>query len=110
MKQRITWFLAAMSSMGLTLSVLLIVGCSTTTVPKGGTADSPGAPVVASTPTAQSGGAELWGRNCGHCHNIRSPSSYSDAQWEVVMLHMRVRGNLTPDEHKKILAFLKSAH
>jgi len=26
------------------------------------------------------------------------------------MLHMRVRGNLTPDEHKKILAFLKSAH
>jgi hypothetical protein len=23
------------------------------------------------------------------------------------MIHMRVRANLTPDEHKKILAFLK---
>jgi hypothetical protein len=24
------------------------------------------------------------------------------------MMHMRVRANLTPDEHKKILEFLKS--
>ena len=42
------------------------------------------------------------------CHNIRSPSSYSSAQWEVAMMHMRVRANLTPEEHKKILEFLKS--
>lgn len=108
--KRITWFLAAMSSIGLTLLVLLLVGCSTTTTSTGGTADSHGAPAVVSAQNIQTGGAELWGHNCGHCHNIRSPSSYSDAQWEVVMLHMRVRANLTPDEHKKILAFLKSAH
>jgi hypothetical protein len=54
------------------------------------------------------GGAELWAENCVRCHNIRSPSSYSPAQWEVVMMHMRVRANLTPEEHKKILEFLKS--
>jgi hypothetical protein len=54
------------------------------------------------------GGAELWAENCIRCHNIRSPSSYSPAQWEVVMMHMRVRANLTPEEHKKILEFLKS--
>ncbi len=54
------------------------------------------------------GGAELWAENCIRCHNIRSPSSYSPAQWEVVMMHMRVRANLTPDEQKKILEFLKS--
>ena len=56
------------------------------------------------------GGAQLWAQNCAHCHNVRSPDSYSDAQWDVAMLHMRVRANLTAEEHKKILAFLKSAH
>ena len=104
------WFLVAMSSIGLAIVALLVPGCSTATPPKGETGDGAGKSSVAAAPAAQSGGAELWGRNCGHCHNIRSPSSYSDAQWEVVMLHMRVRANLTADEHKQILAFLKSAH
>jgi hypothetical protein len=61
------------------------------------------------TPSAATkGGAELWAENCVRCHNIRSPSNYSPAQWEVVMMHMRVRANLTPEEHKKILEFLKA--
>ena len=61
------------------------------------------------TPSAaEKSGAQLWAENCIRCHNIRSPSSYSPAQWEVVMMHMRVRANLTPEEQKKILAFLKS--
>ena len=55
------------------------------------------------------GGAELWAVNCAHCHNIRSPNYYSDAQWDVAMMHMRVRANLTAEEHRKILEFLKSA-
>jgi hypothetical protein len=58
--------------------------------------------------TAGKSGAELWADNCVRCHNIRSPSNYSPAQWEVIMMHMRVRANLTPEEHKKILEFLKS--
>ncbi len=58
--------------------------------------------------TTGKGGAELWAENCVRCHNIRSPSNYSPAQWEVVMMHMRVRANLTPEEHKKILEFLKA--
>jgi mono/diheme cytochrome c family protein len=76
----------------------LSFGCSTTSQPG----------EVAGTPAPQKSGAELWAQNCVRCHNIRSPSSYSPAQWEVVMMHMRVRGNLTPEEHKKILEFLKS--
>src|SRR6266699_1938749 len=62
---------------------------------------------VAAGTTGKSG-AQLWAENCNRCHNIRSPSNYSPAQWEVVMAHMRVRANLTPEEHKKILEFLKS--
>ncbi len=80
----------------------LILGCST---------DQPAGGVAAANPAAESGGksgAELWAENCIRCHNIRSPSSYSPTQWEVIMMHMRVRANLTPDEHKKILEFLKS--
>src|SRR5438067_6303099 len=61
------------------------------------------------TPSAaEKSGAQLWAENCVRCHNIRSPSNYSPAQWEVVMMHMRVRANLTPQAHKKILEFLKS--
>ena len=54
-------------------------------------------------------GAQLWADNCQRCHNARSPGSLSPAQWEVAMMHMRVRANLTPEEHKKILEFLKSS-
>ena len=109
MKQKITWLLATMSLIALATCTLLIVGCSTTG-PGGGQAATPDKSSVASAQPAQKGGAEVWAQNCGHCHNLRSPSSYSDAQWEVVMLHMRVRANLTAEEHKKILAFLKTAH
>jgi len=55
-------------------------------------------------------GSQLWSESCAMCHNMRSPSSYSDAEWEVVMHHMRIRAHLTPDEHKAILEFLKSAN
>src|SRR5438552_17494328 len=58
--------------------------------------------------TSGKSGAQLWAENCVRCHNIRSPGSLSPVQWEVAMMHMRARANLTPEEHKKILEFLKS--
>ena len=64
---------------------------------------------VAPAPVGKSG-AQLWAEQCQRCHNVRSPSSYSSAQWDVAMLHMRVRANLTPEQHQKILEFLKSAN
>jgi hypothetical protein len=68
-----------------------------------------GGVAAGTTPSAsERSGAQLWAENCIRCHNIRSPSNYSPTQWEVVMMHMRVRANLTPEEHKKILEFLKS--
>jgi len=58
--------------------------------------------------TTEKGGTQLWAENCQRCHTMRSPSEYSGAKWEVVMQHMRVIANLTPEEHKQILEFLKS--
>jgi cytochrome c553 len=58
--------------------------------------------------TTGKSGAQLWAETCIRCHNIRSPGSLSPAQWEVAMMHMRVRANLTPEQQKKILEFLKA--
>jgi hypothetical protein len=79
----------------LALGLLASGGCSG--------ADKSGTPQV----QVAKAGARLWGENCAHCHSSRPPTAYSDGEWDVVMLHMRVRGNLTAEEHRKIAEFLK---
>jgi hypothetical protein len=54
-------------------------------------------------------GEELWSTNCLRCHNIRPPTMYSDAQWDVIVHHMRIRANITGQEQRAIVEFLKSA-
>lgn len=56
------------------------------------------------------GGSQLWQENCQRCHNFRSPDTLNDAQWEVAVHHMRIRGNLTAEEHKAIVEFLKAGN
>ena len=51
---------------------------------------------------------ERWSDICGRCHNLRSPSEYSDAQWTVAMDHMRLIVPLTTQEHREVLKFLKA--
>jgi cytochrome c553 len=97
-------FTPFLATAALALAVITLAGC----------ASSPGhhaTPAHAgSTDGGSPGGARLWAQNCTRCHNSRSPSSYSNAQWEVAMLHMRVRANLTAEEHKAILEFLQTGH
>lgn len=81
------------------------LGCASSAV---GAAEPGGSPSE-SAPLAK-GGAQLWAESCLRCHNSRAPNEYSDAQWDVVMLHMRVRANLTANEHEKILEFLKAGN
>ncbi|TAL40862.1 MAG: cytochrome c [Chitinophagaceae bacterium] len=59
---------------------------------------------------AAKSGATLWGENCLRCHNTPSPTDFSDAQWETIGMHMKLRANLTNDEIKKVVEFLKSAN
>ncbi len=63
---------------------------------------------VTSDSSAQLSGQELWSMNCQRCHNMRSPAMYSDAQWDVIVHHMRVRANITGAEQRAIADFLKS--
>lgn len=55
-------------------------------------------------------GAQLWGENCLRCHNTPSPETFSDPEWDVAVMHMRVRAYLTEDEAVKIAEFLKTAN
>lgn len=53
-------------------------------------------------------GARLWGPYCGSCHNARPAGERSPAEWDVIMMHMRVRANMPADNARAILEFLKS--
>lgn len=62
------------------------------------------------TNIADRSGSELWGQNCGRCHNSPPSSTYSADQWEVLVLHMKTRALITDVEKDKIVAFLKSSN
>jgi hypothetical protein len=54
-------------------------------------------------------GTQLWGENCGRCHNAPAPGEFSDANWDIIGKHMRIRANITATEESKIIEYLKSA-
>ncbi len=56
------------------------------------------------------GGARVWVENCMRCHNLRGPQERSDREWDIIVHHMRVRANLTAEEHRLIRQFLGSAN
>jgi mono/diheme cytochrome c family protein len=60
-------------------------------------------PVAAESVT----GAELYAINCNRCHEERFPKEFTATEWTTLMLHMRVRANLTAAESKKILKYLQ---
>ena len=53
-------------------------------------------------------GSDLWANNCGRCHNAPPSTSYTNEQWEVLGMHMKMRAQVTDDDMKKIVGFLKS--
>ena len=59
--------------------------------------------------TPAKGGAQLWSENCQRCHAMRNPASYNDAQWQVAVHHMQVRGSMNAEDCRRILQFLKSS-
>lgn len=93
---RILWLAGSGASL-LSVAALLL-GCQ-----------SSGSTVASAKGTGK-GGAQLWAESCARCHNVRSPSIYSDAEWDVAMHHMRVRANLSAADTETITKFLRSAN
>jgi mono/diheme cytochrome c family protein len=53
-------------------------------------------------------GAEMWPEYCGNCHKARPGGERSAAEWDTIMLHMRVVANLPADNARAIEAFLRA--
>lgn len=103
MKPKTIFAMLFLSTLGLFLGAGMLSGCASHTA--SGTQES----ASSQAPPAK-GGAQLWSENCARCHNMRSPSSYSDAQWEVTVHHMRFIAGLTGEQQRAITEFLKSAN
>jgi hypothetical protein len=91
------------------LLLLVLVSCNVFADPKSGTPSTNSSEAVSNDSYMGLSGEELWSNNCLRCHNIRPPTMYSDAQWDVIVHHMRLRANITGQEQRAIVAFLKSA-
>ncbi len=65
---------------------------------------------TASDPMQIARGAQSWADNCGRCHNIRAPKELTDEDWEVSVMHMRVRANLPGNVARDIAEFLKQSN
>src|SRR5689334_4227921 len=89
-------------------AAIVLIGCASR---KPAQTSETTSPIMAvSSAKSEKGGAQLWEENCNRCHNYRPAGSYSDYQWDIIMMHMRVRAQLTATEHKQILEFLQSAN
>jgi hypothetical protein len=52
-------------------------------------------------------GAELYSMHCNRCHAERYPTERTAAQWNTILLHMRVRANLPAAQARTILKYLQ---
>lgn len=95
----------ALAGTAMSLLAGLMVACGTTEP-----AIDAGMAVLSPAQESTKSGADLWARTCIRCHNSRSPSSYTDAQWQVAMHHMRNQAGLTAEDAKLILEFLQAAN
>lgn len=89
----------------LPLAATFLVGCGNNR-PAAPAAEGGNAVQASSTRT----GVQLWADNCNRCHNYRPGPSFSDTQWEAVVMHMRLRADLTGEEQRKITEFMKASH
>ena len=93
-----------------TLLLVFLASCNVFADPKSGrTTSTNSSEAIADDSYMGLSGEELWSNNCLRCHNIRPPTMYSDAQWDVIVHHMRLRANITGQEQRAIVEFLKSA-
>lgn len=88
------------------IGAAIVSGCHQNQAPSSSAAPDTQASASA---TEHKAGVQLWSENCSRCHNIRPPQSYSDAQWEAVVHHMRLRADLTGEEARKITEFLQAS-
>jgi len=91
---------------GFTALAALGFGLSLTAGYAGGDAKSTQAPEKPAAPVGLSG-ADLYSINCNRCHSERYPKEFQAAQWQTIMIHMRVRANIPAAQAREILKYLQ---
>lgn len=97
-------------------AALLAAAALALTAPATGLAQSPGGASDPGTVEAEPAndlsqwmaeGARVFANNCGRCHNLRASTERVDAQWDIIVAHMRARANLTRSEAEAVKIFLQ---
>ncbi len=100
-------------AIGGLLAGMVLYGCesdqNSAAAPSAAPATQPGGFALFGPPPKESG-VQLWSDNCARCHNGRPPEEFSGAQWDVIVHHMRLRANLTGEEAREIVEFLKASN
>jgi len=52
-------------------------------------------------------GVELYAVHCNRCHPERYPTEFKEDEWRTIMMHMRVRANLSADDARVIMQYLR---
>jgi hypothetical protein len=52
-------------------------------------------------------GADLYAIHCNRCHSERYATEFTAAHWKTIMMHMRVRANLTAEQAREVLKYLQ---
>jgi hypothetical protein len=89
---------------------LIVAGCNSSKATHDEKTTGGAVKISAAAPESEKGSAQLWSENCSRCHNLRTPTSYSKNEWQVAMHHMRIRGYLTGEEQRRILAYLEASN
>jgi hypothetical protein len=71
-------------------------------------AESQAAPPPEPDAMAAALGAKVFAENCGRCHNAPDPATHSRREWVAISLHMRVFADLSQDEQRRVLMFLRT--
>lgn len=53
-------------------------------------------------------GARLWPEYCGQCHKARPGAEFSPSQWDTIVMHMRSRANLSGENARALVQFLRA--
>ena len=56
---------------------------------------------------ASRSGSDLYAVHCSRCHAERYPKEFNSSQWKTIMIHMRVRANLSAQDARDILKYLQ---
>jgi cytochrome c5 len=100
-----TTHLIAAATIGAAVATIVSHATAQTPTPASGTKKETAA---VTQEKVELSGAQLWALNCNRCHMIRSPGEFTAAQWQAVLMHMRVRANIPAAQAREILKFLQA--